>query len=132
MPLFHRGHHHHQRSSNRRHSFIPRLTASQYAHLPKALPCTNYYGIYPEDAGPTGTVVIKCREEAQMWALVATPVSEEEEAVQLDGGCMAYVTGDPKHPVQYFHFRNSDDDVFGRSTYQQRPSCGSVVSAPPG
>lgn len=128
MPLLSRNHHH---ADNEGHhdSTMPRLTARDYAHLPKALACTNYYDIYPEDAGPTGTVVIQCHEEMQLWALVATPVSESE-ALQHDGGCIEYITGDPKNPVQYFHFQNSADSVFGRASYLQRSVCGSVVSTP--
>lgn len=108
---------------------MPHLTAEQYARLPKALPCENYYDIYPEDAGPTGAVVIQCHEEMQKWALVATPVSREE-ALQLNGGCIKYLTGDPKNPVEYYHFHNSSDCVFGRAAYLQRPAEGSVVSTP--
>lgn len=116
---------------HRNHAAVNRMTAAQYARLPKALPCTNYYEIFPEDAGPTGTVVIHCREEMQLWALVATPVSREE-ALQLEGGCIQYITGDPKNPVQYFHFHHSSDCVFGRAAYLQQPARGSVVSTPSG
>jgi hypothetical protein len=115
--------------SNDEHSSIPHLTSEQYAHLPAALPCTNYYDIYPEDAGPTGDVVIQCLEEMQMWALVATPVTKEE-ALQHEGGCIQYITGDPQNPVEYYHFHNSSDYVFGSATYLRRPARGSVVSTP--
>lgn len=122
---------HHEHHHNHEQPTIPRLTAREYARLPKALPCPDYYDIYPEEAGPTGTVVIKCREEMQLWALVAAPVTKEE-ALQQEGGCIEYVTGDPKNPVQYFHFHNSPDSVFGRASYLQRSVCGSVVNSPSG
>ena len=51
-----------------------------------ALPCDNFYDVFPEEIGPLGNVVVTDAAELQQWLLVARRVSRADAESQ--GGCI--------------------------------------------
>ncbi|KAK7201495.1 hypothetical protein NESM_000213000 [Novymonas esmeraldas] len=102
------------------------------ARLPEAIPCYNYYDIYPEDAGPMGNLVIDSAEDMEVWKLVATPVTAEPSmpfpaaagtvsstaAAVQEGGLIEYHAAESGSPVMYYTFSHDADVVYGRASYQ--------------
>lgn len=94
--------------------------ASRVRH-PEAIPCYNYYDIYPEDAGPMGSLVVDSAEDMETWKLVATPVAGNAvpgaEGTGDGLACIQYHTGETEQPVQYYTFCHDADVVYGRAAY---------------
>ncbi|KAK7201492.1 hypothetical protein NESM_000212700 [Novymonas esmeraldas] len=95
--------------------------ATPSTELPAALPCTNWFEVYPEDVGPMGNVILSDEEEIRMLLLVARPVSAEE--AERTGGCLIVsVTASCPTTLQYYCITDSDDEVYGRADYLPRHS----------
>lgn len=90
-----------------------------------ALPCDNFYDVFPEEIGPLGNVVVTDAAELQQWLLVARRVSRADAESQ--GGCIQYtppaesrgVTGSVA--TQFYCITDSDEEVYGRSRYLPHP-----------
>lgn len=80
-----------------------------------AIPCYNYYDIYPEDAGPVANVLLESEEELRAWRLVGAPVTAE--VALRDGGCVVFLH---ENGAEYLKINNSDDEVYGRAAYVKR------------
>lgn len=95
----------------------PTAAAADPAGHPYALPCYNYFEVYPEDIGPMGNVTVTDAEEAAQWLLVGRRVSQAE--AEQHGGCVQ-VTLPNSGKTQFLCITDSDDAVYGRGTYLPR------------
>lgn len=103
---------------------------------PAALPCHNYFDVYPEEIGPYGNIVVHDEQELQAWLLVARPVTREH--AEKEGGCIAYTPSTAKNgkrndsgsdgnaaavwkEAQYYCITDADDVVYGRGVYLPHP-----------
>ncbi|KAL7698298.1 hypothetical protein NQL31_002811 [Lotmaria passim] len=92
-------------------------TQSAATHYPEAIPCHNYYEIFPEDAGPMGHVVIDDSDDMRVWRLTAQLISPEEALKQ--GGCLQYVADEHEQRPQYYIFARDASAVYGTAAYQK-------------
>lgn len=90
-----------------------------------ALPCDNFYDVFPEEIGPLGNVVVTDAAELQQWLLVARRVSRADAESQ--GGCIQYTPPAESRGVtdsvatQFYRITDSDEEVYGRSRYLPHP-----------
>lgn len=91
-------------------------TADANGH-PYALPCDNYFDVYPEDIGPMGNVTVTDADEVAQWLLIGRRVSPKEAAQA--GGCVQ-VTLPATGKTEYLCITDSDDVVYGRAAYLPR------------
>lgn len=105
-----------------------RLRMPPNTRTPSALPCHNYYDVFPDEIGPFGNIVVTCAAELQKWLLVARPVTREQ--AEKDGGCITYTPATTQHEAsasqgaaepQYYCITDSDDVVYGRAAYLPHP-----------
>lgn len=85
--------------------------------VPEAIPCPNYYDIYPEDIGPMGHVVIADGEEMDVWRLIASPISPE--AALKKGGCIQYSDSSCGASPQYYEFAHAAEEAYGSAAYEK-------------
>lgn len=88
--------------------------SSSAAALPHAIPCYNYFELFPEEVGATGNVEVRDSAEARMWQLVGRKVSPA--VAEKEGGCVKVMLDDVATP-EYFNITASDDEVYGRASY---------------
>lgn len=81
------------------------------------MPCTNYFDLFPEDAGPMGHVVIDDSTEMQVWRLIASPISPKEALKK--GGCIQYMGESCGSSPQYYEFAHAAEEVYGSASYEK-------------
>lgn len=102
---------------------------------PMALPCPNFYELYPAAVGPVANVLIASEEELEVVKLVAKPLSDAEvQRMQRQRWAKPSKGAEPlKTPCYYVHAPNSDSplffclvedpaEVYGSSTYAPNPN----------
>ncbi|KPA74406.1 hypothetical protein ABB37_09109 [Leptomonas pyrrhocoris] len=105
------------RSSTVTTAVLATPTTTAPRHLPAAIPCYNYYELFPEDAGPLGHVVIHDSEDMRVWRLVATPISAADAVAK--GGCLQYVDDSGEVDPQYYEFAQDAEEIYGSASYQR-------------
>lgn len=93
--------------------------------LPHAIPCYNYFELFPEEVGAIGNVEITNSEEARQWQLVGRRVSQA--VAEAEGGCVRVTVEGIKTPL-YYNITASDDEVYGRAAYLPRSSSSPSVA----
>lgn len=107
------------------HASTNSSTTSPVTALPHAIPCHNYFELFPEEVGAVGNVEITNSEEVRQWQLVGRRVSQA--VAEAEGGCVKVTVEGMKTPL-YYNITASDDEVYGRAAYLPRSSSSPSVA----